>query len=295
MPYDATASDLRNRYFLESLIWRHLDRPTPLFSYVQDPVFNLNPTEVTFLEYLHQKGLRFTLRPRYDPSSFIHLTVCLGLTEQAVRLEVYQGFAVTSVFITERNEFAEEFKGWLDRSLGSEHFAAHHYVATRRFVTYPYILPIDSKLIEQVLTQQEELPRDIRRFSMFFNLSAKEKHFLSKLEDAVISCAPNSSDPIFIQVYPRQTNTGSLELVAYNSRERQPVRIFISGYHPIAYQVITENTNLGEQLRLCLDSALESRNFDSDSSRLRGKYLSLIYNVRYPLDLLDSFEEDEDN
>lgn len=295
MPYDATASDLQKRYFLESLIWRHLDRPTPLFSYVQDPIFNLNPTEVTFLEYLHLKGLQFTLRPRYDPSSFIHLHVYLGQAEQAVRLEVYQGLAVTSVFITERSEFAEELKGWLDRNLGSEHFAAHNYVATRRFINYPYVLPLDSKLIEEVLTNQKNLPQDIRNFKLFFNLSAKEKHFLNIFEDAVIAYGKGQADPLYIQVYPRQTAAGSIELVASTSHERQPARVFISGYHPIAYQMITENTELGEQLRLCLDSALGSDNFDSDSSRLRSRYLSLIYNVRYPLDLLDSFEDDEDD
>ncbi len=168
-------------------------------------------------------------------------------------------------------------------------------MATRRFVNYPYILPVDSNLITQVLTKQEKLPKDVRGLKLFFNLSAKERHFLNKLENALTECALDDPDPIYIQVYPRQTDTGSIEIVANNSEERQPARIFISGYHPIAYQMITENSKLGEQLHLCLDSALGKENFDCESSRLRGKYLSLIYNVRYSLDLLDSFEDDDED
>ncbi|MBQ7568938.1 hypothetical protein IJT17_09055 [bacterium] len=293
--YAPSASpSLNERYFLESFIWRRLDRPTPFFEYVQDPIFNLTPTEVGFLEHLHRLGLRFTLRPRYDPSSFIHLRVTLARAQQTVRIEVYPDMALTCVFITERNEFAEEFKGWLDRNLGSEHFAANNYVATRRFVHYPYILPVSPELIENFSTIQKELRERIRSFTLFFNFSAKEKHFLEIFEQAVKWYGSQSPDPVFVQVYPRQTKTGSLEIVANNSKQRQPARIFISGYHPVAYQMITENTALGEQLHQCLDHALSADSFDAEASRMRGSYISLIYNVRYSLDLLDSFEEDED-
>lgn len=284
--------ELQERYFLETLIWRRLDRQTPYLTYVQYPVFSLTPVEVFLLDYLHRLGLRFSLRPRTDPSSFIHLQVTMGRLKQTVRMEVYQGILVTCVFITERNSFAEEIKGWLDRHLGSEHFAANHYVATRHFIHYPYVLPVGDDEVDIVLQDPSALFPDIRHSELFFNFTAKEHHFLDKLETEVCACAEASQDPVYVQVYPRQSHTGSLELVINNSTLRQPARVFISGYHPVAYQIVTENTPLGFDFLKCLEQSLGAENFDQDSSRLKGKYLSIIFNVRYSLNLLDSLEDE---
>ena len=287
-----TTEELKERYIAEALIWSPLDHKIPLFRYVQDPVFNLTSTEVILMEFLHQEGLQFTMRPRYDPSSFICINATLNNERQHVRIEVHHGQPSFCVFILERTDFAEEFKGWLDRHFGISSFLSSIYVMTRRYVHYPYMLNISMDFIAGLQHDKlnlSELHRkniyeDNRNSTLFFNFSAQEKHFLNCLEDAVEHRGAHALSPLQVLVMPRQTEVGSIELVLQNENTRQPARIFISGFQPLVYQVISENSPLTMSLKECLDMAFGEQNFDKVSSRFASKYASLIYNVRYPME-----------
>ena len=55
-------------------------------------------------------------------------------------------------FSTARTKFAENFKGWLDRTFGVEHFDSSQYVATKRWISYTYVLPIYELLAQNFQT-----------------------------------------------------------------------------------------------------------------------------------------------
>ncbi len=296
-----TAEELKIRHFVEYLNWRIMSPSSPVFRYVQDPVFNLTTAEMKLLDFLHRRGLHFTVRPRYDPSSFITMSVELGHVTQNVRIEMHLGLTAFGVFIVKRSPFADNLKGWLDHEFGTERFAAPYYVATRHYMHFPYIMPVDADIIDEVLKHPPTDSDDYRYYRHFFNFTAKEIHFLNSLETTIqrqgksaYSAKPNDDSILSVQVYPRQTTVGSIELVLQKGLMRQPARIFVSGYRPITYQAVTENSALVEPLKQSLDCALGENNFDEAASHRRGKYASLIYNVRYDSKLLDSFEDDQD-
>jgi len=56
-------------------------------------------------------------------------------------------------------------------------------------------------------------------------------------------------------------------------------------------QMITENTPMGNQMRVYLDEALGAAHLDVESSRLKGRYISLIYSVRHASSILEQFEQ----
>lgn len=265
----------------EQDVWKRLDRETRPFRYVQEPIFNLSEAEVEFLEELREGGLDFDLLPRPDPTSFVALTVRLEQATQRVEVEVDRGVPTTCSFLTRRTPFAEALKGWLDRILGSERFDARRYVASRRYVWYPYVLPPKGSSLRAA-------GKDSRLGRCLFNFDAKERHFLGLLEKAVEAATP--AGPLKLEVYPRETLYGGIELMACQGEKRQPARVFVKGFYPITYQMITENTPLGQLLKGSLDEALGAAHLDLESSRLKGRHLSLIYSVRHPSSILEQFE-----
>jgi len=265
----------------EQDVWKRLDRETRPFRYVQEPIFNLSEAEVEFLEELREGGLDFDLLPRPDPTSHVALRVRLEQATQRVELEVDSTVPSTCSFLTRRTPFAEALKGWLDRILGGERFDARRYVASRRYVWYPYVLPPRAPSLRAS-------GRDSRLGRSLFNFDAKERHFLGLLEKAVEE-APQGPC-LRLEVYPRDTLYGGLELMACQGERHQPTRVFVKGFYPITYHVITENTPLGNLLKGRLDRALGAEHLDVESSRLKGRYLWLVYSVRHPSAILEQFE-----
>jgi len=256
--------------------WKRLDRETPLFRLAQEPIFNLSESEEEFLEMLREGGLDFDILPRPDPTRFVILSVRLDQATQRVEIEVDRGTPRTCSVLTRRNAFADSLKGWLDRILGSERFDARRYAASRRYVWYAYILP--TRLPGGDPGSGES---SLRR--SLFNFDAKERHFLGLLEQAV-------TGPLRIQVYPRDSASGGLELMVCQGERRQPARVFVKGFHPVTYQVITENTPAGWLLKEVVDRAVGAEHLEVESSRLKGRHLSLIYGVRHPRRILEQFE-----
>lgn len=261
--------------------WKRLDRETPAFRLAQEPIFNLSESEEEFLEMLREGGLDFDILPRPDPTGFVSLSVRLERATQRVEIEVDRGSPRTCSFLTRRNAFAESLKGWLDRILGSERFDARRYAASRRYVWYAYILPTRLPAADPP-SGESCLRRSL------FNFDAKERHFLGLLEKAMTE--PGPSCPLRIQVYPRETPSGGLELMICQGERRQPARVFVKGFYPATYQVITENTPTGWLLKQVVDQTVGSEHLDRESSRLKGRHLSLIYGVRHPKEVLEQFE-----
>lgn len=282
---------LRKRYFVESITWKVLRINLPLFSYVQDPVYNLTTIEELLIEFLHIHGLNFQIQPRFNPAKPIIIDVTIKDRTQQVRINCISGLSSSCTFITKRTPFAADFKGWLDRTLGTERFDQLGYLSTAHWVYYPYVLPLYETVVGKFGIENPVLPEDSRHISYFFNFNDKEKEFLKLLEDAV-SKNKGSADPLEVKVYPRITHTGSIELIIRNSQGKQPVRIFSSGSHPVTYQIITVNGKLNEPLKNCIDSALGADSFDKASSRMSGKMVSLIYTHRSPNSIEFLFTDD---
>ncbi|NMA28958.1 MAG: hypothetical protein GX934_14480 [Burkholderiales bacterium] len=257
--------------------WKKLDREIPLFRLAQEQIFNLSESEEEFLEMLREGGLDFDILPRPDPTSFVILSVRLDQVTQRVEIEVNRGTPRTCSILTRRNAFADSLKGWLDRILGSEHFDARRYAASRRYVCYAYIL--STRLPGADPSSDESC---LRR--SLFNFDTKERHFLELLEKAV-------TGPLRIQVYPRESPTGGLELMLCQGERRQPARVFVKGFYPVTYQVVTENTPSGWLLKEVVDRAVGAEHLEVESSRLKGRHLSLIYGVRHPRSILKLFED----
>lgn len=282
---------LRQRYFAEYQTWKVLSSHKPVFCYSQYPVFSLSKLEEELIQYLHTMGLQFSLRPRRDPTSLITMRAQLGQNTHVVRLEVVHAMPASCSFVSVKDAFAEQLKGWLDRIFGSERFSPRTYVASRHYVCYQYVLPITESVQMDSLQTPLAESEDARNVRQLFNFDRKEHHFLELLEDAANKLAQNAEHPLHLAIYPRQTSTGSIEVVATKQGLQQPARVFVSGFHPLTYQIITENTPLGADLKACIDEALGAENLDIPACRLRGRYLSLIYNVRYSLDILDDLED----
>ncbi|MCR5661629.1 MAG: hypothetical protein K6G50_05830 [bacterium] len=282
---------LRQRYFREYQIWKALDERRPVFRYVQEPVFGLSRLECELVSYLHGKGLNFVIYPRTDPTSYILMKVSVGGVSQAVKVRVSEDMPSSCAFVTSRTPFADSFKGLLDRFFGSEHFITRNYTATRKTVCYPYIIPVTAA--PSLAEEGEPLPEldDCRQFTYFFNFDSKEQLFLHELEKAVRSLAPASDEPLEISVYPRCDRVGSVEIVLNRQEDRQPALIYVSGFMPMTFKIVTENTKLGIPLKEYLDKAFNADNLDITACTFRSRFLSLIYNVRYPLDLLDELDD----
>ena len=262
--------------------WKRLDREAPAFRLAQEPLFNLSEVEEEVLERLREGGLEFDLLPRPDPTAFLALSVHLDQVTQRVEMEVDRSVPTSCSFLARKNSFAEGLKGWLDRILGSERFDVRRYVASRRYVWYSYVLPPGRP-------DSPPSDADSRLRRSLFNFDAKERHFLELLDQAVSQLTPSSS-PLKVQVYPRQTSGGGLELMLCQDERRQPARVFVKGFYPVTYQMITENSPLGSLLKGFLDAAVGAEHMDVESSRLKGRFLSLIYSVRHPREILDRFE-----
>ncbi|MBQ7502763.1 hypothetical protein IJT93_08665 [bacterium] len=281
---------LRRRYFVEYITWKTLEVNPPRFRYVQEPVFSLSIYEEHIIEFLHLHGLKFNLQPRYTPDIFINMEVSLKNRSQRVKLDCTSSLQSICTFTTSRTPFAEDFKGWLDRNLGVERFDKSKYTATRHRVSYSYALPLYESLSTAVQPHTPLIFPDSRHASYLFNFSSKESEFLRLLEESVNT--PDETSPLQFLVYPRITETGSIELVIDNLQKRQPVRIFASGSHPVTYQVISENTELIPALKAYLDKALGPESLDLKNSRLKGRMVSLIYSHRSPSSIEYLFEDD---
>ena len=282
---------LRRRYFTESIIWKILEPNPPLFRYVQEPVYSLSMIEEFIIEFLHQNKLNFELQPRYTPDRFIILTVNFNGEIQKVKLECNSSLITLCTFSTARTKFAENFKGWLDRTFGVEHFDSSQYVATKRWISYTYVLPIYELLAQNFQTNTRLEFTDSRHISYLFNFNSKEKEFLQLLEKVILNRSV-SDNPLKVKVYPRTSHTGSIEMVINDRYNKQPVRVFSSGSHPIIYQIITENSDLVEQLKNYLDQSLGIQSFDKANSKLKGKMLSYIYTHRSPESIEKLFQDD---
>lgn len=281
---------LRRRYFVEYITWKTLEVNPPRFRYVQEPVFSLSVYEEHIIEFLHLHGLMFSLQPRYTPDIFINLEVSLKNRTQRVKLDCTSSLQSICTFTTSRTPFAEDFKGWLDRNLGVERFDKSKYTATRHRVSYSYALPLYDSISSAVEPHTPLIFPDSRHASYLFNFNSKETELLRLLEESVGALSPDSA--LQILVYPRITETGSIELVIDNIQKRQPVRIFASGSHPVTYQIISENTELIPPLKECLDRALGSDSLDIKNSRFTGRMISLIYSHRSPSSIEYLFEDD---
>lgn len=281
---------LRRRYFVEYITWKTLEVNPPRFRYVQEPVFSLSVYEEHIIEFLHLHGLIFSLQPRYTPDIFINLEVSLKKRTQRVKLDCTSSLQSICTFTTSRTPFAEDFKGWLDRNLGVERFDKSKYTATRHRVSYSYALPLYDSISSAVEPHTPLIFPDSRHASYLFNFNSKETELLRLLEESVGALSPDSA--LQILVYPRITETGSIELVIDNIQKRQPVRIFASGSHPVTYQIISENTELIPPLKECLDRALGSDSLDIKNSRFTGRMISLIYSHRSPSSIEYLFEDD---
>lgn len=281
---------LRRRYFVEYITWKTLEVNPPRFRYVQEPVFSLSVYEEHIIEFLHLHGLMFSLQPRYTPDIFINLEVSLKNRTQRVKLDCTSSLQSICTFTTSRTPFAEDFKGWLDRNLGVERFDKSKYTATRHRVSYSYALPLYDSISSAVEPHTPLIFPDSRHASYLFNFNSKETELLRLLEESVGALSPDSA--LQILVYPRITETGSIELVIDNIQKRQPVRIFASGSHPVTYQIISENTELIPPLKECLDRALGSDSLDIKNSRFTGRMISLIYSHRSPSSIECLFEDD---
>lgn len=275
------SQDQRDRQAGEHEVWKMLEREARPFRYVQDAIFNLSEAEEELLDHLRERGLEFGLLPRPDPTSFLTLSVQLNQATQRVEAEVDRGSPAGCSFITRRNAFAEALKGCLDRIFGSEHFDAARYVASRRYVWYTYVMPALAR---------QRTPVDPRLRRSLFNFDAKERHFLDLLEASVERLNPRLPAPLTFRVYPRETPSGGIELMVGQGDKRQPARVFVKGFYPITYRLITENTPMGQLLKDYMDEAAGAENLDVESSRLKGRYLSLIYGVRHPRSILEQFE-----
>lgn len=281
----------RQRRMVEHLTWKSLESKPTLFRYVQEPIYSLTVTEEYLIEFLHQNQLDFELQPRYNPASPVVLYATVNGLCQKVKLNCISGLSCSCAFMTSRTQFANDFKGWLDRVIGSERFDRTQYIGTRRWVSYPYALPLYDTVYKPG-SSLPQLAKDFRHASYLFNFNSKEQEFLRILEEVV--CESDDSDnPLFVSVYPRINHTGSIELVIANLEGKQPVRIFSSGSHPIIYQIITENTELVIPLKTYLDNALGSENLDLPNCRTKGKMLSLIYTHRSPSSIEEMFAEDD--
>lgn len=281
---------LRRRYFIEYITWKTLEVNPPRFRYVQEPVFSLSVYEEHIIEFLHLHGLIFSLQPRYTPDIFINMEVSLKNRTQRVKLDCTSSLQSICTFTTSRTPFAEDFKGWLDRNLGVERFDKSKYTATRHRVSYSYALPLYDSISSAIEPHTPLIIPDSRHASYLFNFNSKETEFLRLLEESVGALPPDSA--LQILVYPRITETGSIELVIDNIQKRQPVRIFASGSHPVTYQIISENTELIPPLKDCLDRALGSDSLDIKNSRFTGRMISLIYSHRSPSSIEYLFEDD---
>ena len=281
---------LRQRYFAEYLTWKVLESRPRLFRYVQEPVYSLTVTEEFLIEFLHVHGLEFELQPRYNPAKYATLTVTLNGRAQKVRLECIPGLSTSCTFITARTSFASDFKGWLDRALGGERFDRSQYIGTRKWVFYPYNLPLYEAVDSPLTPEVSPLTSDSRHVSYLFNFNAKEKEFLRLLEE-VVSANDDQDNPLRVLVYPRPSHTGSIELVISNKHGRQPARVFSSGSHPVSYQIITENSELTIPFKTYLDNALGAQALDQPNCRLQGKLISLIYNHRSPTSIEALFDD----
>ena len=212
---------LRQRYFREYQIWKVLDNKAPLFRYVQEPVFSLVDMERELIEFLHNRGLRFTLRPRHDPASFITAMVQLGQTTQKVQIELGQGIAATCSFMTVKNTFASDLKGWLDRFFGSERYNTRNSVSTRFYVYYSYVLPIPESYVDANCVRPVSESYDSRTSTHLFNFDARERCVLEMLERAVLKLGNTFAPPLAVLVYPRQSSAGSIELVLSEGNEKR--------------------------------------------------------------------------
>ena len=267
----------------EHEIWRMLEQGDRAFRFVQHAIFNLSEAEEEILEQLREGGLEFGLLPRPDPTSFLTLSIRLNQHTQRVDVEVDRGSPASCSFVTRRNAFAEALKGCLDRIFGGEHFDSRRYVASRRYVWYPYILPASAPA-PRPPSPDSRLRRSI------FNFEPKERHFLGLLEAAVARLGPRLPAPLKVHVYPREKPFGGIELMVLQGDRRQPARVFVKGFYPVTYHLITENTGMGSLLKDYLDEALGAEHLDGESSRTKGRFLSLIYSVRHPRSILEGFE-----
>ncbi|MGM9991698.1 MAG: hypothetical protein ACI376_02470 [Candidatus Bruticola sp.] len=281
----------RQRRMVEYLTWKAVESNPSLFRYVQEPIYSLSVTEEYLIEFMHKHGLEFELQPRYNSSSPVVLNVTINQCSQKVKLNCISGLSCYCSFMTARTPFASDFKGWLDRAIGSERFDRIQYTGTRRWVSYPYVLPLyDTVNLSE--SGMPELSKDSRHVSYLFNFNSKEQEFLRVLEE-VVSDSDDYDNPLFVRVYPRISYAGSIELVISNFEGRQSVRIFSSGSHPVIYQIITENTELVIPLKTYLDNALGLENLDRANCRLTGKMISLIYTHRSPSSIEEIFDDGE--
>ncbi|MGM9999594.1 MAG: hypothetical protein ACI38Q_09455 [Candidatus Bruticola sp.] len=281
----------RQRRMVEHLTWKAVESTPSLFRYVQEPIYSLSTTEEYLIEFMHKHELNFELQPRYNPASPVVLNVTINQRSQKVKLNCISGLSCSCSFMTARTPFASDFKGWLDRVIGSERFDRTQYIGTRRWVSYPYALPLyDAVYLSE--SGLPELAKDSRHASYLFNFNSKEQEFLRVLED-VVSESDDYDNPLFVRVYPRIGHTGSIELVISNLEGKQSVRIFASGSHPVIYQIITENTELVIPLKTYLDNALGNENLDTVNCRLTGKIISLIYTHRSPNSIEELFDDGE--
>ena len=122
----------RQRRMVEHLTWKSLESKPTLFRYVQEPIYSLTITEEYLIEFLHQNQLEFELQPRYNPASPVVLHVTINGVCQKVKLNCISGLSCSCAFMTARTQFANDFKGWLDRVIGSERFDRAQYIGTRR-------------------------------------------------------------------------------------------------------------------------------------------------------------------
>lgn len=280
-----------------------LERESLDFRFVQDPIFNLSDDEEEILERLRENGLEFSVLPRPDPTSFLAISATVGQAAQRVEIAVESGNghprvkpmgdALTRVcsFVTRRNAFSDALKNWLDRLFGSDRFDATRHVASRRYVWLSYEVPaVPRGEPWRPLGPHLNAHEPSRLRNSLFNFDPKEQHFLRLLEAAVARLNTGHPVPLKFNIYPRETPFGSLELMVGQGERRQPVRVFVKGLYPVTYHLVTENTPVGQRLKDYLDGALGEENLDRASSRLKGKFLSLIYSVRHERSVLELFE-----
>lgn len=267
-----------------------LERESLDFRFVCDPVFNLSAQEEDILERLREVGLSFGILPRYDPTSFLCIMATIECATQKVEIGVDRDNQYYYSFITRRTPFADKLKGYLDQVFGPENFDQRGHVASRSYVWYSYRL---NPVLPRNFYHKPPARRPGRKGrvrSSLFNFDSREQHFLRVLEQVVKGLNEGRESPMQFHIYPRETPYGGIELMVGDGRASQPAKIFVKGLYPITYHMITENTPLGERMREYLDAALGAANLDSGASRTRGKFLSLVYNVRHPRSVLQQFE-----
>lgn len=262
----------------KSDVWLSLERESLDFRFVQDSIFNLSEAEQDILERLREGGFEFGILPRPDPAAFLTLQLHLNQATQRVEVAVDPGFPAYCSFATRRNAFGEALKGSLDRLFGVEHFDASRCVASRRYVWYSYVMP-----------PSPARPRP-RLLQSLFHFDRKELHFLGLLEEAVKRLNRTLPHPLQFHVHPRESASGGIEMMVGEGERRQPVRVFVKGFYPVTYHLVTENTPVGQRLQGYLDAALGGENLDEASSQRRGRFLSLLYVVRHPRTVLEEFE-----